>query len=177
MTPDMLSDELRRRVAIADSGCWEWTGNRDQFGYGRYRGKSAHRLVFVLMVGTIPDGLHLDHLCRVRRCVYPVHLEPVTQAENNRRRDESLGYTIRDSVRAIDRGVPESGREFSAERIVGPQEVAQTLGVSRQRVFQLAMTSDFPVPIASLAMGKLWDLAHIEKWARKQDRTIHPLDT
>lgn len=38
-----------------------------------------------MFVGPIPEGLHLDHLCRVRRCVNPAHLEPVTQAENNYR--------------------------------------------------------------------------------------------
>lgn len=42
----------------------------------------AHRLVYELLVGPIPDGLQLDHLCRNRGCVRPDHLEPVTRRTN-----------------------------------------------------------------------------------------------
>ena len=63
-------------------GCWLWTGQRDRKGYGRYSGRSVHRLVYELLVGSIPDGLQIDHLCRVRNCVNPTHLEPVTLREN-----------------------------------------------------------------------------------------------
>ena len=45
----------------------------------------AHRAAYALDVGPIPEGLTIDHLCRVRHCVRPDHLEPVTQAENTRR--------------------------------------------------------------------------------------------
>lgn len=70
--------------------CWNWTGYLDKDGYGRFLGAfekktSAHRLVYKIMVGEIPDGLTLDHLCRNRRCVNPSHLEPVTFMENLRR--------------------------------------------------------------------------------------------
>ncbi len=70
-------------------GCWEWTGVTVN-GYGRFlftTGKTvrAHRFAYELLVGPIPDGLQLDHLCRNRSCVNPVHLEPVTQQENLRR--------------------------------------------------------------------------------------------
>lgn len=69
--------------------CWWWTAciNPDT-GYGTFwDGKvlSAHRWAYEHFVGPIPEGLHLDHLCRVRRCVNPAHLEPVTLAENVRR--------------------------------------------------------------------------------------------
>ena len=69
--------------------CWLWTGTLDTCGYGQIKSKGktlkAHRFAYELLVGPIPDGLQLDHLCRVRNCVNPDHLEPVTQTENVRR--------------------------------------------------------------------------------------------
>lgn len=67
------------------TGCWLWNRSIDRHGYGRFNRELAHRRLYELYVGPIPDGLHIDHLCRVRHCVRPDHLEPVTQAENNRR--------------------------------------------------------------------------------------------
>lgn len=69
----------------AEGDCWEWTAGKDPRGYGRTGNALAHRLVYQALVGPIPDGLTLDHLCRNTGCVNPDHLEPVTQAENNRR--------------------------------------------------------------------------------------------
>lgn len=69
--------------------CWLWTAGVDGTGYGQLKvGKrtlKAHRFAYELLVGPVPDGLELDHLCRVRHCVNPGHLEPVTHAENCRR--------------------------------------------------------------------------------------------
>jgi hypothetical protein len=67
------------------NGCWLWTGALNAQGYGKYGEGLAHRTAFILSVGSIPDGLQLDHLCRVRNCVNPDHLEPVTHLENVRR--------------------------------------------------------------------------------------------
>jgi len=82
-------DRLASRVHIAESGCWEWTGALNHGGYGTFlvdgRRMGAHRAAYLLHVGSIPDGLDLDHLCRVRHCVNPAHLEPVTRSENLRR--------------------------------------------------------------------------------------------
>jgi len=68
--------------------CWLWTASRSG-GYGRFSigdGKvQAHRFAYELLVGEIPDGLDLDHLCRVRHCVNPTHLEPVTRRVNTLR--------------------------------------------------------------------------------------------
>lgn len=66
--------------------CWEWQGSRDPKGYGRvsYMGRSqyAHIAAYVTAIGPIPDGLELDHLCRVTCCCNPAHLEAVTHREN-----------------------------------------------------------------------------------------------
>jgi predicted DNA-binding transcriptional regulator AlpA len=59
--------------------------------------------------------------------------------------------------------------------LVGPAEIAQLLGVSRQRVTQLAAHPDFPPPAQELVMGKVWLRSDIESWARKRGRTLHPL--
>lgn len=86
--PRRLSVEtLREFIDVGD--CWTWKQNFDSDGYGRVqrngRGTRAHRAVFELLVGPIPEGLQLDHLCRNRPCVNPDHLEPVTCKENLRR--------------------------------------------------------------------------------------------
>lgn len=66
--------------------CWLWTAYRDSYGYGAFyparRYVAAHRWAYEFCVGPIPVGLELDHLCRVRACVNPEHLEPVTHRVN-----------------------------------------------------------------------------------------------
>ena len=71
------------------SGCILWLGEIDPNGYGTHNRRSktfkAHKFSYELYKGPVPKGLELDHLCRVRSCVNPDHLEPVTKAENIRR--------------------------------------------------------------------------------------------
>ncbi len=73
------------KIEILASGCWGWKGGLT-LGYGSFfvRGgtRRAHRVSYELFKGPIPDGLTLDHLCRVRNCVNPAYLEPVTQHKN-----------------------------------------------------------------------------------------------
>lgn len=74
-----------------DTGCWLWTAYIGDDGYGQfwlngYRPR-AHIVSYRWWVGSIPDGLQLDHLCRVRHCINPNHLEAVTPRENLLRGD------------------------------------------------------------------------------------------
>jgi len=71
------------------SGCWLWMGAYDRGGYGRFflwgENCTAHRVSYEMHKGAIPEGLQIDHLCRVHCCVNPDHLDVVTQQENLRR--------------------------------------------------------------------------------------------
>lgn len=85
-----LLERFMRHVAVQSDGCWLWTGTVNANGYGTIstrrerpcRTSRAHRIAYELLVGSIPDGLELDHKCRVRRCVNPEHLEAVTRKVN-----------------------------------------------------------------------------------------------
>lgn len=83
---------MSRRATSSDrwiektDSCWLWRGGLGASGYGKYKGRQAHRVIYEELVGPIPDGLQLDHLCRVLICVNPAHVEPVTDLENKRRR-------------------------------------------------------------------------------------------
>lgn len=93
-TPEAVLARLRTRLTYDDNGCWLWTGGKNR-GYGRttdgyladgrQRRVGVHRLMYELLVGPIPDGLQIDHLCRVPACCNPAHLEPVTARENTMR--------------------------------------------------------------------------------------------
>lgn len=80
--PLRVEEKIER---VTDSGCWIWMGGI-RSGYGQTsigrRNVAAHRAVYEWLRGPIPPGLDLDHLCRVRSCVNPDHLEPVTRRVN-----------------------------------------------------------------------------------------------
>lgn len=66
--------------------CWFWCGAKNPKGYGLFyangKQRGAHRIAYELLKGPIPAGMTLDHLCRVRPCVNPAHVEVVTNREN-----------------------------------------------------------------------------------------------
>ncbi len=84
MLPQKIADKID-----ASGDCWEWDGFVRSDGYARgfHNGRRdyVHRLIWEILVGPIPKGLDIDHLCRNRSCVNPDHLEPVTRGENLRR--------------------------------------------------------------------------------------------
>ena len=84
-----LAERFWSKVDHPDANdCWPWLGAKNPKGYGRIKADGgrrtlqAHRVAYELLVGPIPDGHHLDHLCRNRGCVNPSHAEPVTPKEN-----------------------------------------------------------------------------------------------
>lgn len=146
----MLKEELFwARVAKSDT-CWLWTGRLNKDGYGLYTvacangtrsGALAHRLSYRLMVGPIADGLTLDHLCRVRRCVNPAHLEPVSLRVNIRRGESPSGKNFR-RTRCI-RGHPFDDK--NTRRWVMPSgKVMRTCRIcdcARQRAYKARLRS------------------------------------
>lgn len=96
MTPDLLPPRIAAKIAVDSSGCWLWTGAKAD-GYGRVglsgrKRIAAHRLAYTLLVGPIPEGSQLDHLCRVRHCLNPAHLEPV-DCRTNLLRGQTIAAT------------------------------------------------------------------------------------
>lgn len=93
-----ITERLFPRLDVA-SDCWLWTGAVDIGGYGIIsrgpRGATGtrfvHRAVWELLVGEIPEGYDLDHMCRVRLCCNPDHLQPVTRQENVNRGSHRAG--------------------------------------------------------------------------------------
>src|SRR5262245_28706198 len=87
---------LANLIKIHESGCWLWLGKpnrRNGYGYFSLGGRQylAHRVVYEELVGIIPDGLTIDHLCRVRTCQNVDHMELVTRGENTRRARKMRG--------------------------------------------------------------------------------------
>jgi hypothetical protein len=91
MAQIMTVASIKARCVITDDGCWVWQRAKNWDGYGQVRHdgntRLVHRLTYRLIVGPIPDGLTLDHLCRIRACCNPEHLDPVTLKVNILRAD------------------------------------------------------------------------------------------
>jgi len=91
------SSDADRIVAYSmpepNSGCWIWMASLSADGYGRLHRLSAHKISYEIFKCDVPDGLELDHLCRVRACVNPDHLEPVPHALNCERGNTTIFNT------------------------------------------------------------------------------------
>jgi hypothetical protein len=116
----MVEDRIFSKV-LPTGFCWLWQGSVTTRGYGqcgyKKRVLKAHRLIYEILVGPIPKGLELDHLCRIKRCVNPDHLEPVTKRENLRRHAQSRGWEFLDD---------------GEERPKSPTRIRSELGVCKR---------------------------------------------
>lgn len=122
-------DRLMFRTALLPNGCWEWRGAKNPKGYGNIRidksspAKSAHRVSYTELVGPIPPGLEIDHLCRNRACVNPDHLEVVDHTTNVRRSERPKvthckwghEYTVTTSRRYCRECAREATRRYRAK--------------------------------------------------------------
>ncbi len=143
---------LEKRYTVEDRGhttpCWVWQMTLSRKGYGmmwdpgRNRLTSAARYYYERFVRTIPEGLQIDHLCRVRACVNPAHLEPVTQAVNQQRgANAKLTREQADEIRRRGRSFPPRPRKRDSGHSLAA--LSREFGVSK------------PV-IEGIISGRLW---------------------
>lgn len=109
---------------VDDNGCWIWQKSMTPQGYGTIRGEGAHRVFYEDAKGPIPEGLHLDHLCRTPACVNPDHLEPVTNELNSWRGDKA-------------KLTPEAARQIFRERDTPARVLGARYGVSLGAVYDV----------------------------------------
>lgn len=131
MRPERWTD----KHVVDENGCWIWQGSVAHNGYGtrQYRGKhrTAHRAYYIHYKIEVPEGMHIDHLCRVKLCVNPRHLDMVTAKENMRRKPGVVPYEGK-----IERtyGGPSSGAtECRHGHPYSPDNVGQYVGRSGKK--------------------------------------------
>lgn len=143
-----VEERFWRKVRITPS-CWLWLASKDSGGYGAftYNGKQerAHRVSYLLAKGEFPgQGLCLDHLCRVRSCVNPDHLEAVTFRENQRRGLAGVlkthcpsGHTFDEANTYVTRGGHRQCRECHGERYRTNTALVEEIRQLRARIARL----------------------------------------
>ena len=130
-----IEERMWDHVRTEKGGCWLWEGYVDKDGYGRMVSREhsvvvsgyVHRMAWEQYRGAIPKGMQIDHLCKIKNCVNPEHLE-VTSPQVNNLRSNSMAakYARRDACK---HGHPLTGANV---RKVGNTRVCQTC--NRQRV-------------------------------------------
>lgn len=132
----MLPANIEAKIERTEAGCWLWTAARNTAGYGQvsWRGRwtLAHRTVYQEMVGPIPAGFVLDHLCRVRHCVNPAHLEPVTLKANVLR---GVGFAAKNAQKThCPKGHPYEGRNIVRGAHGRTHRLCRECGLARMRL-------------------------------------------
>ena len=147
-----LPPRILSKIQVVD-GCWIWTGARNNKGYGSVgvdgRSHLAHRYVYTLAYGAIPDGMTLDHMCEQVSCVHPYHLNPETSGDNTRLRftrslepappyepDPALtgmvatiqGYRERYAAMSADQRAAEDGRRHALHALIGCSCITNSSG-------------------------------------------------
>lgn len=150
-------DRTLAKVHVDENGCWIFHGAINDMGYGvvgvQGRNVRAHRITYETFVGLIPEGLDIDHLCRVRACCNPQHLEPVTRAENLLR-----GWAIRKGTHCA------HGHERTeANTVVAPSEPSwprcRICANERARGYRLRRKFTGDAPLREVAIGSAAVLA------------------
>lgn len=116
--------------------CWNWLAGQTN-GYGIANHTYAHRVAYELIVGPIPNDLTIDHLCRNRICVNPLHMEVVTRAENARRAEPHR--TVRSGGRHLaDRTHCVNGHEYvdGSYRMRSRVRVCRICARTRRKAFR-----------------------------------------
>jgi hypothetical protein len=99
-----------KRATESPGGCWLWRGASTAAGYGHFYDRAkhitalAHRVAYEAFVGPVPEGRELDHLCRMRACCNPSHLEPVEHRENILRGDRASMGAPRRAIASCPKG-------------------------------------------------------------------------
>lgn len=124
-TISQVQDYIQDNSRTDASGCWLWTRSVSNEGYALMSWKrgartihTGHHAAYEAFIGTVPNGLELDHLCRVRSCVNPRHLEPVTHRENLMRSPVAIA-AINASKTHCSKGHPFSGDNVTLYRTRG----------------------------------------------------------
>lgn len=122
-----LENLMDNAIPEPNSGCFLWLGYLTDSGYGQVtwegRKMNAHRVAYILSSGDQADGLEIDHLCRVRCCVNPTHLEAVPKITNIRRGEAGTAHAVRQRAKThCPYGHPYSGENLFTRQVSGYRE-------------------------------------------------------
>lgn len=135
----------RHGWVVVETGCWEWSGYRDQDGYGRVTWNDSavpsHRLAYETWVGPIPEGLFILHSCDNPPCINPDHLSPGTAKENaqdrdSRNRSNVLRGAASPNSKLTEKDVIDIRRKYAAGG-VRQIELASEYGVGQMQVSRI----------------------------------------
>ncbi|GAA3330608.1 HNH endonuclease [Curtobacterium albidum] len=92
-TQKLPTQFLAKVASVETDGCWLWTASVNNEGYGKFTQHGvkhyAHRFSYAALVGPIPEGMFVDHICFQRNCVNPAHLRLVTPKQNSEHREKA----------------------------------------------------------------------------------------
>lgn len=134
---------LSRLIADEETGCLLWPGATNGRGYGRVNAgggnwRYVHRLMFEWFTGPIPDGMELDHLCRVRNCAAPAHLEAVTHRVNTLRGTAPAARHAQVTHCPYGHEYDEANTYLARSRCGGVARVCRACGRRRKRLMAAA---------------------------------------